>query len=190
MLCDPGSSARLRGRRRYLGVALIQMLKDFTPVIVMLGLAFAGIDYPDLQVGVMRARARVCPRTCEHDRVRCRVCLLLIWRRPCACAVQSVVAVVGISLGTAINCSGSAAYSTFGLSIMLASCVLEATRLVLTQYLLTNLEFSIVEVGAAHAPPLPPHLAHGRGQRGRATASWCPRHWQPRPRPSRPAPTT
>ena len=45
----------------------------------------------------------------------------------------------------------------------LASCVLEATRLVLTQYLLTNLEFSIVEVGAAHAPPLPPHLAHGRG---------------------------
>jgi len=90
----------------YLGVALIQMLKDFTPVIVMLGLAFAGIDYPDL---------------------------------------QSAVAVVGISLGTAINCSGSAAYSTFGLSIMLASCVLEATRLVLTQYLLTNLEFSIVE---------------------------------------------
>jgi len=90
----------------HLGVALIQMLKAFTPVIVMLGLMLSNIEFPTHPVAM---------------------------------------AVVGISIGTAINCAGGSSYTTLGLMIMLGSEVFEAVRLVLTQFLLTNLKFSIIE---------------------------------------------
>ena len=86
----------------HLGVALIQMLKAFTPVIVMIGLVLANIERPTWQV---------------------------------------VACVAGISVGTAVNCSGTMDYSGFGLLLMFGSETFEAVRLVLTQKLLQNEKF-------------------------------------------------
>lgn len=90
----------------YLGVALIQMLKAFTCVIVMIGLVLANIETPTWQV---------------------------------------VCSVVGISIGTAINCNGAMDYTVVGLVLMFASESCEAVRLVLTQKLLQHEKFGIVE---------------------------------------------
>lgn len=90
----------------HLGVALIQMLKAFTPVIVMIGLVLANIERPTWQV---------------------------------------VACVAGISVGTAVNCSGTMDYSGFGLLLMFGSETFEAVRLVLTQKLLQNEKFGVVE---------------------------------------------
>ena len=58
---------------------------------------------------------------------------------------QVVASVVGISIGTAINCSGAMDYTVIGLVLMFASETCEAIRLVLTQKLLQNEKFGIVE---------------------------------------------
>eukprot|EP00924_Labyrinthula_sp_SR-Ha-C_P008995 snap_masked-scaffold_2-processed-gene-9.26-mRNA-1 protein AED:0.04 eAED:0.04 QI:0/0/0/1/1/1/2/0/321 len=86
----------------YLGVALIQMLKAFTPVIVMLGLFFSGLEKPRKEV------------------------------------VLSVV-------GTVLNCAGSKEFNFTGIICMFLAEFFEALRLVLTQFLLKNKKFSVIE---------------------------------------------
>jgi hypothetical protein len=56
----------------------------------------------------------------------------------CCCYVQMVLSVLGIAGGTALAAYGEVHNSVIGLCIMFASEVLEATRLVMTQLLLTG----------------------------------------------------
>lgn len=59
--------------------------------------------------------------------------------------MQIVGAVVGISAGTAIASFGEVNFNILGIMIMLFAEFTEAIRLVLTQYLLKNLKFSVIE---------------------------------------------
>lgn len=90
----------------YLSVSSIQMLKAFTPVIVLIALVVSKLEKPSRNV---------------------------------------VLSVIGIALGTALNCAGANDYSSRGLLIMFLAEAFEAVRLVLTQYLLQNRKFSVVE---------------------------------------------
>lgn len=90
----------------HLNVAFIQMLKAFTPVIVMIGLVVSGTDIP---------------------------------------RKEKALAVLGIAITTAANCAGAVEYTIYGLFLMFAAESFEAVRLVLTQKLLKNLKFSVVE---------------------------------------------
>jgi drug/metabolite transporter (DMT)-like permease len=53
--------------------------------------------------------------------------------------------VVVICLGTAVASLGEVNFSLLGIALMLGAEFTEAIRLVLTQYLLKNLKFGIVE---------------------------------------------
>lgn len=90
----------------HLGVALIQMLKAFTPVIVLLGVVLAGLEVPSRGV---------------------------------------VLSILGIVVGTVMNCAGSVDYTIYGLFLMFGAEFFEAVRLVLTQFLLKNKKFSVIE---------------------------------------------
>lgn len=90
----------------YLSVSFIQMLKAFTPVIVLVSLYVSGIETPRKEI---------------------TVCVVLI------------------ALGTALNCAGSKDYSIYGVLLMLAAEVCESTKLVMTQFLLKNKKFTVVE---------------------------------------------
>ena len=90
----------------YLNVAFIQMLKAFTPVIVLIGLVVSRTEVP---------------------------------------RKEKVFAVLGIAITTAANCAGAVEYTSYGLFLMFAAESFEAVRLVLTQKLLKNLKFSVVE---------------------------------------------
>jgi len=89
-----------------LNVGFIQMLKSFTPVIVMAFLFLAGVEKPTRPV---------------------------------------IVSIVVISIGTATTCSFTLQLSLLGLIVMFTSEAAEAVRLVLTQFLLKNLKFGIIE---------------------------------------------
>jgi len=97
----------------FLGVGLIQMLKSFTPVIVMIVAYFARIETPSKYV---------------------------------------IISVVVISVGTAMTCSFATNITIVGLLIMLGAEIAEAVRLVLTQFLLQNLKFGVVEGQYVLAP--------------------------------------
>jgi len=97
----------------FLGVGFIQMLKSFTPVIIMLTAYVAKIESPS---------------------------------RP------TVVSIMIISLGTAMTCSFTPQLSIVGLAVMFAAEATEAIRLVLTQFLLQNLKFGVVEGQYVLAP--------------------------------------
>jgi len=56
-----------------------------------------------------------------------------------------IISVLGICLGTAIASAGEVNFSPLGIILMLLAELTEAIRLVLTQYLLTNLKFGIIE---------------------------------------------
>lgn len=56
-----------------------------------------------------------------------------------------IFSVLGICAGTAIASVGEMNFSPIGLGIMFMAELTEATRLVLTQYLLNNLKFGIIE---------------------------------------------
>lgn len=90
----------------YLGVALIQMLKAFTPVVVLAGVVLTGLQSPSRGV---------------------------------------VISVICIAIGTALNCAGSVDYTFYGLSLMFLAEFFEAVRLVLTQFLLKNKKFGVIE---------------------------------------------
>ena len=90
----------------HLGVALIQMLKAFTPVIVLLGVVVSGLEVPSRGV---------------------------------------VISVLGIVAGTVMNCAGSTNYTLWGLFLMFGAEFFEAVRLVLTQFLLKNKKFGVIE---------------------------------------------
>lgn len=89
-----------------LNVGFIQMLKSFTPVIVMIFLYLAGVERPSKTV---------------------------------------VMSIFVISIGTAATCSFTLQLSMIGLLVMFISEGAEAVRLVLTQFLLKNLKFGIIE---------------------------------------------
>ena len=89
-----------------LNVGLIQMLKSFTPVIIMITAYFARIESPSKSV---------------------------------------VMSVFIISIGTATTCSFTPEISVLGLMVMLLSEATEAIRLVMTQFLLQNLKFGVIE---------------------------------------------
>ena len=89
-----------------LNVGLIQMLKSFTPVIVMAFLYFAGVEKLNRPV---------------------------------------IFSIVVISIGTAATCSFTLELSFIGLMVMFISEGAEAVRLVLTQFLLKNLKFGVIE---------------------------------------------
>jgi hypothetical protein len=72
-------------------------------------------------------------------------CLLLLaesHRYPTRGLVGSLL---GIAIGTTINCTGTNNFSLLGLAIMLAAECFETVRLVLTQFLLQNMKFGVVE---------------------------------------------
>ena len=89
-----------------LNVGFIQMLKSFTPVIIMLTAYMARIETPSQSV---------------------------------------VMSVMIISLGTAMTCSFTPQLSLLGLSVMFMAELTEAVRLVMTQFLLQNMKFGVVE---------------------------------------------
>lgn len=89
-----------------LNVGLIQMLKSFTPVIIMITAYFARIESPSKSV---------------------------------------IVSVLIISAGTATTCSFTPQITVLGLMVMLMSEATEAIRLVMTQILLQNLKFGVIE---------------------------------------------
>jgi hypothetical protein len=89
-----------------LSVGFIQMLKSFTPVIIMLTAYMARIETPSRSV---------------------------------------VMSVMIISLGTAMTCSFTPQLSLLGLSVMFMAEFTEAVRLVMTQFLLQNMKFGVVE---------------------------------------------
>ena len=96
-----------------LNVGLIQMLKSFTPVIIMITAYFARIESPSKPV---------------------------------------IMSVLIISAGTATTCSFTPQISILGLMVMLMSEATEAIRLVMTQFLLQNLKFGVIEGQYVLAP--------------------------------------
>lgn len=64
-----------------------------------------------------------------------------------------IVSVIVISVGTAATCSYTPQLSLLGLAVMLTAEVLEAVRLVLTQFVLQNLKFGVTEGQYVLAPP-------------------------------------
>lgn len=90
----------------YLDVSIIQMLKCFSPVLVMLGLYLTKIEIPKK---------------------------------------STILAIMIISFGTLLTCNYAPNASMFGLFIMLSSEIFEAIRLILTQFLLKNVNMSVIE---------------------------------------------
>jgi hypothetical protein len=96
-----------------LNVGFIQMLKSFTPVIIMITAYLAGIEKPSKPV---------------------------------------IVSILVISVGTAATCSFTPQLSILGLFVMFLAEATEAIRLVLTQFLLQNLKFGVIEGQYVLAP--------------------------------------
>ena len=90
----------------YLTVSFVQILKAFTPVVVVLMLYLTAVEIPSKRVAF---------------------------------------SVLMIAAGTAIASAGEVNFSVMGIAIMAAAETSEATRLVLTQKLLTNLKFPALE---------------------------------------------
>ena len=99
--------------RRRQNVGFIQMLKSFTPVIIMLTAYLARIETPSRPV---------------------------------------VLSVLVISAGTAATCSFTPQLSVLGVLLMLLAEFTEAVRLVMTQFLLQNMKFGVVEGQYVLAP--------------------------------------
>ena len=97
----------------FLSVGFIQMLKSFTPVIILLTGYFAKIENPNQ---------------------------------------TTILSVLIISLGTAATCTFTADANITGLLIMLMAEATEAIRLLMTQFLLQNLKFGVVEGQYVLAP--------------------------------------
>lgn len=97
----------------YLDVGFIQMLKSFTPVVIIAFAYIANVETPTMPV---------------------------------------VYSVLVISVGIAATCSFSPTFHVLGISIMMLSAVTEAVRLVLTQYLLKQLQFGVIEGQYVLAP--------------------------------------
>jgi drug/metabolite transporter (DMT)-like permease len=89
-----------------LDVGFIQMLKSFTPVVVIFILYITGVEHPSTPI---------------------------------------ICSIVVISIGTAVACSFSPHISLIGVFVMLMSEIAEAVRLVLTQFLLKDLKFGVIE---------------------------------------------
>lgn len=96
-----------------LNVGFIQMLKSFTPVIIMITAYIARIENPSYPV---------------------------------------IYSILVISVGTAATCSFTPQLSLIGLFVMFMAEATEAIRLVLTQFLLQNLKFGVVEGQYVLAP--------------------------------------
>lgn len=64
-----------------------------------------------------------------------------------------IISVIIISIGTAATCSYTPQLSLIGLAIMFAAEILESIRLVLTQFVLQNLKFGVIESQYILAPP-------------------------------------
>lgn len=97
----------------YLEVGFVQMLKSFTPVVIMIGLYLSGIEIPSRSV---------------------------------------VFSISVISLGTAMTCTYSPHSPITGILIMLMSEIFESVRLILSQFLLKDLKFSVIESQYILAP--------------------------------------
>jgi hypothetical protein len=110
----------------YLDVGFIQMLKSFTPVIIM-------------ATGKLVLVSFLCPyhltslltvgyfANIEH--VSMPVC----------------ISVIIISLGTATTCSSTPKLSFLGMLVMFCSEFAEAIRLIMTQFFLQQLKFGVIE---------------------------------------------
>eukprot|EP00605_Chrysophyceae_sp_TOSAG23-4_P002455 GSChrysophyteH1.ASY1.ANO1.2714.1 assembled CDS len=96
-----------------LNVGFIQMLKSFTPVIILLTSVIAKLENPNL---------------------------------------PTMFSVAVISLGTAATCSYTPELSILGLVVMFLAELTEAIRLLMTQFLLQNLKFGIIEGQYVLAP--------------------------------------
>ncbi len=97
----------------FLDVGFIQMLKSFTPVIVLLCSASAGLEYPNM---------------------------------------VTILSIFIICVGTATTCSFVPTLDALGIVIMFLSELSEAIRLLMTQFLLQNLKFGVVEGQYVLAP--------------------------------------
>jgi len=96
-----------------LDVGFIQMLKSFTPVVIITFGYLTGVDIPTMPV---------------------------------------VYSVIVISVGIAATCTFSPQFNILGITVMMLSAVTEAMRLVLTQFLLKQMKFGIVEGQYVLAP--------------------------------------
>lgn len=97
----------------YLNVGFIQMLKSFTPVMILTCSTVAGLEYPS-QV--------------------------------------TILSIAVISVGTAVTSSFVPELSIVGLGIMFMSELSEAIRLLMTQFLLQDLRFGVIEGQYVLAP--------------------------------------
>ena len=97
----------------YLDVGFIQMLKSFTPVIILICSSSAGLEYPNM---------------------------------------VTILSIIVICVGTATTCSFVPTLDTLGIILMLFSELSEAIRLLMTQFLLQNLKFGVVEGQYVLAP--------------------------------------
>lgn len=97
----------------FLSVGFIQMLKSFTPVIILITSMIAKIENPNQ---------------------------------------TTIFSVLVISIGTAATCTFSADPNIMGLLVMFMAEATEAIRLLMTQFLLQNLKFGVVEGQYVLAP--------------------------------------
>jgi hypothetical protein len=96
-----------------LNVGFIQMLKSFTPVIILMTSMIARLENPNF---------------------------------------PTIFATLLISIGTAATCSFTPEMSLIGLFVMFLAELAEAVRLLMTQFLLQNLSFGIIEGQYVLAP--------------------------------------
>lgn len=97
----------------YLNVGFIQMLKSFTPVIILVCSTLTGLEFP---------------------------------------SQMTILSIAVISVGTAVTSSFVPELSIVGLGVMFMSELSEAIRLLMTQFLLQNLKFGVIEGQYVLAP--------------------------------------
>jgi hypothetical protein len=96
-----------------LDVGFIQMLKSFTPVVIIFFGYITGIDIPSMPI---------------------------------------VYSVLVISVGIAATCTFSPEFNLLGIAVMFMSEIAEAVRLILTQFLLKQMKFGVIEGQYVLAP--------------------------------------
>lgn len=96
-----------------LDVGFIQMLKSFTPVVIISFGYVSGVDIPSLPI---------------------------------------VYSVIIISVGIAATCTFSPQFHVMGITVMFLSEIAEAVRLILTQFLLKQMKFGVIEGQYVLAP--------------------------------------
>ena len=141
-MCYAGTLACGNTAYLLLDVGFIQMLKSFVPVIIMITLYIAGIEYPTKPVVI--AVLIICIGNNNSYNVATIPALTTVY--PCAyhnCILYFLY--MYLYIGTAATCSYVPNANILGMLIMLVAEIFESIRLVMTQFLLQNLKFGVIE---------------------------------------------